>query len=429
MCNIMQTDQIFFHVDANSFYANCEREFQPQLYNSEIIVLSNNDGNVVALTPGVKALGIKRGAPYHEVKHICARHNVAVFSSNFPLYTEMSARFMNILGGFVAPDEQEIYSIDECFLNVTQHAHLHPDLTAFAHEIKNRVKMWIGLPCCVGIGHTKTQAKYANWLAKKNAQFNGVCNTLAMPPGELDAFMQNTPVAEVWGVGRQHTKRLQTLGINTVIDLKQANPDRILKYFSVVMKRTILELNGQSCLAIEDQPEPSKQIIRSNSFAKPISDKYELQRAVTYFALKAAGKLREQDSLCGVIIVFMHTSPFNPHVQYFARRVSVGLKTATDDRLTIVKEAIKALDSMYVEKPYKKAGVMLAGIFQRDTMIDDLFTDHDHVQRRDKLSDAYEAIEKKFGRGSISVGFPRLCNNAGHLSNNPFKLETLLKVN
>lgn len=425
----MKNDQIFFHVDANSFYANCEREFQPHLYNSEIIVLSNNDGNVVALTPGVKALGIKRGAPYHEVKHLCARHNVAVFSSNFPLYTEMSARFMHILGGFVAPDEQEIYSIDECFLNVTQHAQLHPDLTAFAHEIKNRVKMWIGLPCCVGIGHTKTQAKYANFLAKKNAQFNGVCNTLAMPPGELDAFMQNTPVAEVWGVGRQHTKRLQALGINTVMDLKQANPDRILKYFSVVMKRTILELNGQSCLAIDDQPEPSKQIIRSNSFAKPISDRYELHRAVTYFALKAVGKLREQGSLCGMVTVFAHTSPFNPKVQYYSRRYTIGLKTATDDRLVIVKTAIAAMDAIYEERPFKKAGVMLDGIFQRETMIDDLFTDQAQVARRDALSNTYENIQKKFGHSCFSVGFPQFKNNAGRLSENPFSMETLLKAN
>ena len=432
MCCIMPTtpatDQIFFIVDANNFYASCERVFNPALDNRPIVVLSNNDGCIVARSAEVKALGIPMGVPLFQIKHLVKQHDIAVYSSNYDLYGEMSARFMNILSEFVAPDEHEPYSIDECFLNLTAHQH-RCDLDKLAREMRDRLKMWLGLPSCVGIGRTKTEAKFANHIAKKNPCFEGVCNLVTMDPASAEQYYLANDASEVWGVGRQNRKRLSEMGIETALDLAQADPMLIQKRFSVVMKRTVLELQGVSCISIDDAPEPNKQIIKSRSFEKPITSLFELERAIVMFVSMAADKLRKQGSVCAMVSVFIKTSPFHRE-SYVSDSARVSLGQETDDRLKLIKAALHGLKHIYKENtPYKKAGVVLTAICPKRGMMYDMFLDVDKVQRRDRLNDTYDNVHKRFGKDSLQVGFPQLKISAQHKSPNYFALDSLLRVN
>lgn len=421
------TDQIFFIVDANNFYASCERMFNPALDNRPIVVLSNNDGCVVARSAETKALGIPMGVPIFKIKHLVKQHNIAVYSSNYALYGEMSARFKNILSEFVAPDEIEPYSIDECFLNLTAHQHIC-DLDKLAHEMRDRLKKWIGLPSCVGIGRSKTEAKFANHIAKKNPGFDGVCNLVTMDPTIAELYYLANDASEIWGVGRQNRKRLSDLGIETALDLAQADPMLIQKRFSVVMKRTVLELQGVSCISIDDNQEPNKQIIKSRSFEKPIMNLFELERAVVMFVNMATDKLRKQGSVCGVLTVFIKTSPFHRE-SYVSDSARVALGQETDDRLKLIKAALHGLKHIFKENTqYKKAGIVLTAICPKNNMMYDMFLDVEKVQRRDKLNNAYDKVHNRFGNECLQVGFPKLNISAQHKSPNYFAFDSLLRV-
>ncbi len=238
----MQSEnEIFALVDVNNCYVSCERVFNPALNDRPTIVLSNNDGCAVARSQEAKDLGIKMGVPVFQIKELIKQHNIQVLSSNFSLYGEMSKRFMELLGDYVAPGDQEVYSIDECFLKLTAYEHLF-DLTVYAQDMRAKAWRWLGLPCCIGIGRSKTEAKIANHLAKKNKFFNGVCNLAHMDPCSTETLLAQVDVSEVWGVGRQNCKKLNTMGVQSVLDLINANPKEIKKQFSIVMEKTVLEL-------------------------------------------------------------------------------------------------------------------------------------------------------------------------------------------
>ena len=260
-----QNNKIFALIDVNNCYVSCERMFNPNLNNKPVIVLSNNDGCAVARSQEAKDIGIKMGVPLFQIRDIVQKYNVQVLSSNYSLYEEMSRRFHKILLEYVTEAEQEIYSIDECFLDLTAYEQIF-DLSDYAHQMRDRIQKWIGLPVCVGIGRSKTQAKIANHMAKKGKRFGGVCNLATMDLKHRDYFFSIIDVSEVWGVGRKHTKKLQSMGINTVYDLACSNPVEMKKQFSIVMARTVSELQGVSCIEIEHSPESKKQIISSRSF-------------------------------------------------------------------------------------------------------------------------------------------------------------------
>lgn len=298
-------------IDCNSFYASCEKLFRPDLKDKPVVVLSNNDGCVVARSKEAKALGIKMGVPYFQVKDFCKQNNVTVFSSNYALYADMSHRVMSTLESLCPT--VEVYSIDEAFLYLADYPVAMQDLDAYSKKIKQIVEMYTGISVGVGIGETKTLAKLANYAAKKYPATKGTC--VLTNPRWIRRLMQITDVAEVWGVGRRYAKRLNDMGIETVYQLAICEPGKIRQHFGVVLERTCLELNGQACLDIE-QAEPKKQIISSRSFSKRITSQQELMEAVCGHAAQAASKLRRQNSVCSFMTVFAKNSAFNKQERY-----------------------------------------------------------------------------------------------------------------
>lgn len=406
-------NKLYALVDVNNCYVSCERFFNPQLNDVPVIVLSNNDGCAVARSNEAKALGVKMGVPLYQIEHLIKQHNIQVLSSNYTLYAEMSKRFMSILADFVTPAEQQINSIDECFLDLTEYAQRF-NLTDYAQEIKSRVWQWIGLPVCVGIGHSKTQAKLANYYAKKYFHFNGVFNWLDIDPCILEQMLIDTDVSEVWGVGRKNRQRLEALGIHSVWDLLLSDQHFISKQFSVVMERTVLELNGFSCLEIDDKADPNKQIICSRSFGKRVSQLDDLKEALTLFTMRATDKLRRQNLLCGCISVFLKTNPFGPAGNdYYSEYVNIGLDEPSDDRLILVKAAIRGLERIYVrDKQFKKAGVIFQALSPKQGHIYDLLMDHQQLEEREHLMQAWESISRRFGKDKLMIGTSALPNKA-----------------
>ncbi|WP_312309796.1 Y-family DNA polymerase, partial [Acinetobacter variabilis] len=295
--------EIYALIDVNNCYVSCERLFNPKLNHVPVIVLSNNDGCVVSRSQEAKDLGIKMAVPLFQIRDIVEQYQVQVLFSNYALYAEMSKRFHSILSEYVAPGEQEVYSIDECFLKITAYTKNH-NLIEYGQDMRRRILQWIGLPVCVGIGRSKTEAKLANYMAKKAKRFNGVCDLSSMNQKHRNYFWSLIDVAEVWGVGRQQSKKLKNLGIYTVLDLAQADCHRIGKLFSVLMQRTVMELQGVSCIELEQTCQPKKQIISSRSFGSRVTDLEALTEAMSDYLQNAVKRLREDQSLCGCIIAF-----------------------------------------------------------------------------------------------------------------------------
>lgn len=403
-------NRIFALVDVNNCYVSCERMFQPHLQNVPVIVLSNNDGCAVARSQEAKDLGIKMGAPLFQIAAIVQKHGVQVLSSNYALYADMSARFMKMLGQFVAPGEQEIYSIDECFLDLTAYAELF-DLTDYAQQMRKRALQWLGLPCCIGIGRSKTQAKIANHLAKKNRSLNGVCNLLQFDPCIAEYMLGQTDVGETWGVGRQNAKRLNALGIYTVLDLLLADCDMIRRQFTIVMERTVQELKGLSCLDIEDVVPDRKQIISSRSFGQPVLQKEDLSEALRLFSTRAVERLRSQDLYCKLVGVFIQTNRFNKSDPQCSEYIVVQLNEHTDDLLEITRGVRAGLNKIYKQGyKYKKCGIILMEIIPKHKFTPDLFTDHQRRAERTRLTETLETIAKRHGKDLVSLG---LCANKG----------------
>jgi DNA polymerase V len=413
---------VFALVDANSFYASCEIAFNPKLENRPVVVLSNNDGCIVAANKIAKDLAkrypMQFGAggyqaakptsmmfqPYFKVQGLLKRFNTAVFSSNYELYGDMSARMHRLLGEFAA--RQEIYSIDESFLDLSG---MHRwNLTDYGHTIKHTIKQGLGLPVAVGIGPSKTLAKLANHLAKKVEGYHGVLDLTALPESLLNTLLKQVEVGDVWGVGRKLSTRLMAMGVHTAYDLKTANVKTLRKQFSVVMERTVMELNGHSCLSLEDVVPNKQQIISSRSFGQPVTDYAHLQQAVASYTARAAEKLRKQHSTCQYLSVHIRTNPFKATESYYANHTTYGLVYPTDSTLLLVKMAKRALKKIYAPGlAYHKAAITLSDIQPKGPLQLDVFAPNPHYSanpKSDALMKTLDHINHTMGRGTLQLG-------------------------
>lgn len=386
----------FALVDGNNFYVSCERVFNPRLEGRPVVVLSNNDGCAVARSAEVKALGVKMGTPWFQMQGLAKRHGIIALSSNYELYADMSNRMMSVLATF--SPEQEIYSIDECFLGLDGFERM--DSLAYGQTIRQRVRHWVGIPVCVGMASTKTLAKLANHCAKKGlAGSDGVCDFACLCELERAALFRSLPVDEVWGVGRRLAAQLADRGIRTVEALRQADPATLRQSFSVVLERTRAELNGVSCLALEDVIPPRQQIQSSRSFGQYVHDLPSLEEAVASYISIAAEKLRRQHSLASMLQVYLRTNPHRTDAPQYQQGLTVPLPTPTDDTLRLITVARWVLKKIY--RPgyaYQKAGVVLMNLCDAGTAQGDLFSNR---QDNPRLMQAMDRINATWGRGTL----------------------------
>ena len=385
-------------IDVNNFYVSCERVFNPKLENKPVVVLSNNDGCAISRSNEAKTLGIKMGTPWFKLKEFAKQENVTALSSNYTLYLDMSHRVMTLLSKF--SPEQEIYSIDESFLDLTTFK--SKDLIKYSQQIKTKIKQWTGLPVSIGIGSTKTLSKLANHIAKKNSSFKGVCNLNVMDQDTLETWMSHIQVNEVWGVGRSLALKLNQLGIISVLDLKLADPDYIRQQFSIVLEKTVRELNGVICMELKDIAEPNKEIMVSRSFGRRVKDKQELIEAVTAYTSRAAERMRKQESVATSLYIYIRTSPHDDKKQY-ANGINIPLFQPTDDSMALTNAALLGLDYIYREGfDYQKAGVTLCNLTSKDKMQGNLFNDtiaHSRMKIMDTINQRWKGKLKLGSEG------------------------------
>jgi DNA polymerase V len=391
---------MFALVDCNNFYASCERVFQPKLEGRPIVVLSNNDGCVIARSNEAKALGIAMGAPYFQIESLARRQGITVFSSNYALYGDMSRRVMQVLGRF-AP-AQEVYSIDECFLDL---AGLPCDLAAYAQDIVCVVRRWTGIPVSIGIGPTKTLAKLANRLAKKGGGPTGPVldwRHLNAPAAVLAAI----PVEDVWGIAGRWGQRLRQTGIAHARALRDAEPKALRREFGVVMERIVWELRGVSCLPLETIPPPRQQILTSRSFGEKLTALDDLRAAVARFAARAGAKLRAQGLKTQALNVFVQTSPFDPAQPYYANAATLSFAAPEQDTGALIRHALLGLTRIY--RPglaYQRAGVMLLDLLPATREQGALFAPKaGDPARAARLMAALDHINQKYGRETLRYG-------------------------
>ncbi len=398
----MGTVAQFALVDVNNFYVSCERVFQPHLQDVPMVVLSNNDGCAVARSNEVKALGVKMGAPWFSLKDLALQHGIQALSSNYTLYADMSQRVVDILRDY-APD-LEVYSIDESFLRVEQVLPLHGGGVALGRQMRQRIRQWTGLPVCVGIGPTKTLAKFANHLAKKQAVFEGVCDLNALSRPERQDWMAQTEVREVWGVGSRTARRLADMDIHTVLDLRNTPPARVRQRFGVVMERIVCELRGVSCLGLEDITPPKQQIMASRSFGRPVHSMVELREALSTHVARAGEKLRAQQSLAGAVQVFIRTNPFKPDEPQYNASLVLPLPEPSDDTRLLSDAVWVALRHLFrAGFAYKKAGVMLCALSEAQRPQHGLF-EHPVTRAKDTaLMQTMDRLNLHFGRGTVHL--------------------------
>lgn len=396
-------NNLFALVDCNNFFVSCERVFNPKLENKPVVVLSNNDGCIISRSNEAKALGIKMGTPFFKIKDFLKQNDVTAFSSNYSLYGDMSQRVMSILSKF-SPNI-EIYSIDEAFLDFS--GFNYHNIENYAREIKRVVYQWTGIPVSVGVGKTKTLAKIATHIAKKNNQFKGVFVT--NDDEEFNSFLKDIPVDEVWGIGRQFNKKLLANNINTVYKLRNTDQPWIKKNFGIVGLRTVKELNDLSCISIESVARTKKGITSSRSFGKPVSEYEDLRQAISSYINTASRKLRKQKSLANILIIYILTNRFDKENFYYNHEV-IKLPIPTNNTSTFIKFASKALRNIYVEGlKYKKAGVMMSEIIPEEHIQLSLFDNVD-VEKSNILMTTVDSINERMGQGTIksaSEGFDK----------------------
>ncbi len=393
---------MFALVDCNNFYASCERVFNPSLRLRPVVVLSNNDGCIIARSEEAKALGIQMGMPEFKCRPLLKQHDVAVFSSNFALYGDLSTRVMMTLAA-LAP-EIEVYSIDEAFLDMTGFARF--DLQEYGWHIRRTVRLNTGIPVCIGMAPTKTLAKIANRLAKKNPHYQGVC--ILRSHAEIQAALERTRIEDIWGIGRQLSKLLLEKQIESAADLAAAPAAWVRKHLHIVGARIQAELQGKSCLPIE-LVRPAKQSIgTSRSFGRSVTSLEELQQAVATFAAKCAVKLRHGNSLASLLTVFIATSPFDDLCERYWGTRTASLPCPTSDSVAILKAAQTMLDSIFrAGKSYKKAGVLVSGIVPQATCRKTLSLFAAEVpapnERDTKIMQVMDAINHRYGNGAVRL--------------------------
>ncbi|WP_285143063.1 translesion error-prone DNA polymerase V subunit UmuC [Serratia ureilytica] len=393
---------MFLLADVNSMYCACEQVFRPDLKGRPVAVLSNNDGALVAINREGKKLGLKRGMPFFQAREIIKNQNVTVFSSNYSLYGDMSARCMTILES-LAP-AITIYSIDEAFLHVAG-IDATESFEDYGRRVRDTVLQQTGLTCGIGIAQTMTLAKLANHAAKTWPATGGVVDLTNRD--RQRRLMALLPVSEIWGCGRQLTKKLATMGITTALQLADSNQALIRRTFGVVLERTMRELNGVPCISIDALPA-KQQIIVSRSFGQRITQLQDMHQAVCQYAERAAEKLRREKQYCQHISVFVRTSPFAPNEPYYANSQSVKLMLATQDTRDIVAAALKALDTIWREGfRYQKAGIMLNDFCNKPGQID-LFDEQPPRAGSEQLMTAIDSINQS-GLGKVWFAGQGIC--------------------
>jgi len=391
-------------IDVNNFYCSCERIFRPDLEGVPLVVLSNNDGCVVARSAEVKALGVAVGVPWFQLRDLAEKHGILAFSSNYTFYGDMSSRVMRIVGQF-SPD-QEIYSIDETFLDFTRQPRL--ELTATGQAIRARIQQWTGLPVCVGFGRTKTLAKLANQVAKKRSEWRCVCDLGTLSPRDLEALLATIEVREVWGVGRRLAGQLLAAGIHSVADLRACDPQWIRARFSVVLERTLRELQGRACLDLETMVPARKEIITSRSFGSPVYRLDELAEAVREYMARAASRLRRQHSVAAIVGVWIETNRFRKQDSQYSPSATRPLVMPTDDTRLLTQAAQTVLRTLFRSGyRYVKAGVMLLDVRESENARQGgLFEPESAATqaRRAVLMATLDRVNAKWGHGTLGIG-------------------------
>jgi DNA polymerase V len=382
-------------VDCNNFFVSCERVFRPDLQNKPVVVLSNNDGNVISRSNEAKALGVKMGVPLFKIRDLVRQHQIKVFSSNYALYADMSNRVMAILSEY--SPTQEIYSVDESFLNLTG----FNDIRERSKAIRERVFRDTNIPVCIGLGRSKTLAKLSNFVAKRHPKSFGVFNINLLSPAQVNSVLTNIPTEEIWGIGRKLTASLNEFGIDTVLQLRDADVASMRKRFGLVMEKTIRELRGESCIDMEDVAPAKKQIISSRSFGQLVSEIEDLQDALAHFVSNAAKKLRDQHSIAGMMHVFIMTDRFREDRPQHCPSISIPMTTPTANIMTLQQWAVTGLKSIFKSGyQYKKAGVMLSEITHESTFQGDLFAPEPEDPTIMRVIDA---MNKRYGKGTVKL--------------------------
>lgn len=399
--------------DCNNFYASCERVFRPELNGRPVVVLSNNDGCVIARSNEAKKLGIGMGDPYFKIRELLKRNNVAVFSSNFVLYGDMSRRVMSLLKKFVPATE--VYSIDEAFLDFTGMDESRLD--ELGREIARTVKRHTGIPVSIGIAPTKTLAKIASKLCKQYPKLEGCC--FMHRPEDIEKVLRKFPIEDVWGIGRRYARMLRANGVDTAWDFTRLTPEWVRKRMSVVGLRMWKELRGEACIGFEQAPADKKQIATTRTFARDMTDYAELHRSVAQYAAACGEKLRAQNSVCAEIAVFILTNRHKENLPQYYESQLLKLSVPTDSMLELTRYASRLLRRIYRKGyAYKRAGVILSDIRSKTGTQRDMFdaTDRD---KHDRLMKAVDGLNAAFGRHKIvtaAAGGEFFKMNREHLS-------------
>ena len=386
--------KVFALIDCNAFYVSCERVFNPKLNNKPVVALSNNDGCIIARSKEAKALGIKMGVPLFKVKDIVERENVIVFSSNYTLYADMSRRVMNIISEFTP--SIEVYSIDEAFIELTN---MNVDYESYARHMRKVILQYTGIPVSIGIASTKTLTKVANHIAKDDESLEGVCSLIQHE--NLDQVLEDTNVADVWGVGRQLSKKLIANGIFNAKLLKNCEDAWVRKMMSVNGLKTVSELREISCLDLEETSATRKSCCTTRSFGKPLINLEDIEQAVTTFARRATERIRGENLIASTVSVFLRTNPFDRN-RYYSNSSTTTLSYPTYDTMQIVKTALQLTKIIFRENyKYKKAGVLLSGFYEKGTETKDLFSEARY--RSPKLMSAVDQINERYGSDTIQI--------------------------
>jgi DNA polymerase V len=386
--------KVFALIDCNAFYVSCERVFNPKLNNKPVVALSNNDGCIIARSKEAKALGIKMGVPLFKVKDIVERENVIVFSSNYTLYADMSRRVMNIISEFTP--SIEVYSIDEAFIELTN---MNVDYESYVRQMRKVILQYTGIPVSIGVASTKTLTKVANHIAKDDESLEGVCSLVKHE--NLDQVLEDTNVADVWGVGRQLSKKLIANGIFNAKLLKNCEDAWIRKMMSVNGLKTVSELREISCLDLEETSATRKSCCTTRSFGKPLVNLDDIEQAVTTFARRATERIRGENLTASTVSVFLRTNPFDRN-RYYSNSSTTTLSYPTYDTMQIVKTALQLTKIIFRENyKYKKAGVLLSGFYEKGTETKDLFSETRY--RSPKLMSAVDQINERYGSDTIQI--------------------------
>lgn len=380
-------------IDCNNFFVSCERVFNPALNNRPVVVLSNNDGCVISRSNEAKALGIKMGVPFYQIKDLVKQYNMGVYSTNFTLYGDMSDRIMNTLRNLVS--DIEVYSIDEAFL----HLHGIEDVASYSRHIVRTVIKNTGVPVSIGVAPTKTLGKVANHFAKKYKAYHNVC-IIDSEEKRIKA-LQKTPISDVWGIGRRHTKMLEYYGLNTAYDLTQKSRSWVRSKMTVIGERTWLELQGTPCIEKEESSAKKQQICTSRSFGYPITAYNNLLEAIASLASLCVVKLRKQKTVAKAVYVFVQTDRFEEYVYKSSKVVSLSFYTS--DTAEIIGYCRQALDSIYLPNlEYKRAGVVLIDIIPEEYALRDFFDNKDRSKQQ-RLNQTLDEINKKNGHATVKL--------------------------